>query len=63
MDEESHLWKEESCRDRVQRDETEEWRVSGFTGSHAAEERAAVPSGSTQHRAPELLGMCGEVNY
>jgi len=63
MEEESHLRTEESCRIGVQRDEAEERRVSEFTGSHAAAERAADSSGSTQHRTPELLGMCGEVNY
>jgi len=37
--------------------------VSEFTGSHAAAERVADPSGPAQHRTTELPGVCGEVNY
>ncbi|MCK5303577.1 MAG: hypothetical protein KAJ96_10580 [Candidatus Thorarchaeota archaeon] len=47
MEEESQLLQEKSCRNRVQRDEAEERKVSKFTGSHAAAERVADPSGST----------------
>ena len=47
MEEESQLLQEVFCRNRVQRDEAEEWSVSKFTGSHAAAERVADPSGPT----------------
>lgn len=47
MEEESQLLQEKSCRNRIQRDEAEERRVSRFTGSHAAAERVADPSGPT----------------
>jgi hypothetical protein len=47
IEEESQLLQEGFCRNRVQRDEAEEWRVSKFTGSHATAERVANPRGPT----------------
>ena len=47
MEKESQLLQEESCRNRVHRDEAEERSVSNFTESHAAAERVADPSGPT----------------
>ena len=63
MEEESQLQQEESCRNGVQRDKTEERGLSKFMGSHAAAERVADPSGPTWHRTTELLRVCRAVNY
>ena len=63
MEEETQLWKEESCGDRVRHDESEVHRESELQRIQRAAARVVDQSDPSQLGTSELLGVCQEVTF
>ena len=57
MEEETQLWKEKPCGNRVWNDEGAVHRESEFEKIQGTTERVVDQSDSSQHRTSELLGV------